>query len=104
MDNHISYYVNDGQSVDMIEDSSIDFVFSFDSLVHADTKTLEAYLKQLAVKLKPNGIGFIHHSNLNQYKIFNYLPQRVVNYDRYKRIVGWRDSGVSANLFQQLSI
>jgi ubiquinone/menaquinone biosynthesis C-methylase UbiE len=104
MDNHILYYVNDGQSLDMIEDSSIDFVFSFDSLVHADIKTLEAYLKQLTVKLKPNGIGFIHHSNLKQYKVFNYLPQRVVNNDRYNRIIGWRDPGVSAKLFRQLCI
>ena len=27
---HISYYTNDGASLDMIEDDSIDFIFSFD--------------------------------------------------------------------------
>src|SRR4051812_9383186 len=29
---HISYFVNDGRSLEMIPDRSIDFVFSFDSL------------------------------------------------------------------------
>jgi hypothetical protein len=104
MDDHISYYVNDGESLDMIEDSSIDFVFSFDSLVHADIRTLEAYLGQLSVKLKANGIGFIHHSNLNQYKIFNYFLQKVLNSARYNRFIGWRDPGVSAKRFEQLCI
>lgn len=103
-DNHIAYYVNDGESLDMIEDSSIDFVFSFDSLVHADIATLEAYLEQLAVKLKPNGVGFIHHSNLNRYKIFNYLPRSVLNSDRYNSFFGWRDPSVSAKQFEQLCV
>jgi cyclopropane fatty-acyl-phospholipid synthase-like methyltransferase len=39
-----------------------DFVFSFDSLVHVESDVIENYLTQLAKKLKPNGIGFIHHS------------------------------------------
>ena len=41
-DSHITYYVNDGKSLAMIQDKSIDFVFSFDSLVHA-----EAYVRGL---------------------------------------------------------
>src|SRR5512143_2338398 len=32
-DSHISYHVNDGKSLEMIPDGSVDFVFSFDSLV-----------------------------------------------------------------------
>jgi SAM-dependent methyltransferase len=61
---HISYHVNNGKSLAMIPDQSIDFVFSFDSLVHAESDVIEAYLKQLGKKLKPDGVGFIHHSNL----------------------------------------
>lgn len=64
---HITYHVNDGRSLDMIPDKAIDFVFSSDSLVHEESDVLEAYLSQLAKKLKPNGIGFIHHSNLGIY-------------------------------------
>src|SRR5258707_10867408 len=58
---HIQYFVNDGTSLDMLEDESIDFVFSFASLIHAEMDVLEAYLKQLAKKLKPDGVGFLHH-------------------------------------------
>ena len=32
---NFQYFVNDGKSLEMINDSSVDFIFSFDSLVHA---------------------------------------------------------------------
>lgn len=64
---HIRYHVNDGKSLDMISDSSVDFVFSFDSLVHADESVLKAYLKQLHRIMNKNGVAFIHHSNLGEY-------------------------------------
>jgi ubiquinone/menaquinone biosynthesis C-methylase UbiE len=64
---NIAYIVNDGSSLGAIPDSSIDFVFSFDSLVHADSSTLEAYLAQLARILTAEGAAFIHHSNLAAY-------------------------------------
>ena len=50
----------------MVEDGSIDFVFSFDSLVHVEADVLDAYLDQLARKLTPDGVGFIHHSNMGR--------------------------------------
>ena len=40
----------------MVEESSIDFVFSFDSLVHVEAETLAAYLSELARVLKPDGV------------------------------------------------
>jgi SAM-dependent methyltransferase len=61
---HLTYHVNDGRSLAMLDDASIDFVFSFDSLVHADTDTVRAYVLQLGHKLKVGGTGFLHHSNL----------------------------------------
>ena len=61
---NIEYWTNDGQSLDMVEDGSVDFVFSFDSLVHAEAPVLRSYLLQLGRKLRPGGTGFIHHSNL----------------------------------------
>lgn len=66
-DAHLSYHVNDGRSLEMISNRSIDFVFSFDSLVHVGRGTVEAYVAQLADKLTEDGTGFIHHSNLGQY-------------------------------------
>jgi SAM-dependent methyltransferase len=65
---HIDYYVNDGRTLDMIPDGSVDFAFSFDSLVHVESDIIEAYLAQLACKLTRNGIGFIHHSNMGIYR------------------------------------
>jgi 2-polyprenyl-3-methyl-5-hydroxy-6-metoxy-1,4-benzoquinol methylase len=64
---HITYHQTDGKSLSMVEDNSIDFMFSFDSLVHADMDVIQAYLEQLANKLTPNGVGFIHHSNLGSF-------------------------------------
>lgn len=62
--NHIEYHVNNGKSLPMIPDNSIDFIFSFDSLVHAATDAMEGYIKEFSRVLKPEGFAFIHHSNL----------------------------------------
>ena len=67
-DSHITYHVNDGRSLDCVPDHSIDFVFSYDSLVHAEADVLEAYLAQLGRKLRPDGAGFFHHSNVGAYR------------------------------------
>ncbi len=61
---HLSYHVNDGLSLAMIEDDSIDLAFSFDSLVHAELEVLTAYLQQLRRKLRRDGVAFLHHSNV----------------------------------------
>ena len=66
---NIRYHVNDGRSLAMLPDGSIDFAFSFDSLVHAEADVLESYLQQLALKMTNDGVGLIHHSNLGQYKV-----------------------------------
>src|SRR5438034_3825348 len=64
---HIEYHVNDGTTLDMISDSCVDFVFSFDSLVHADESVMNAYICQLQRILINGGVAFIHHSNLGEY-------------------------------------
>ncbi|HEY9301215.1 MAG TPA: class I SAM-dependent methyltransferase, partial [Phormidium sp.] len=86
---HIRFFVNDGSSLAMIEDNSIDFAFSFDSLVHADQPTLAAYLQQLAAKLTETGFGWIHHSNLGEY---SNLQQ--------DEFTGWRSLDVSTQTFR----
>ena len=42
--------------------------FSFDSLVHAEADVLQSYVSELASKLSPNGVGFIHHSNIGAFR------------------------------------
>ncbi len=73
---HITYHVNDGTSLAMIPDGSLDFVFSFDSLVHAEADVIAAYVRQLATKLAPNGVGFLHHSNIGAYHRASFLLGR----------------------------
>jgi 2-polyprenyl-3-methyl-5-hydroxy-6-metoxy-1,4-benzoquinol methylase len=65
---HVDYHVNDGMSLDMIEDGSIDFAFSWDSLIHAENDVVESYLTQLGHKLRPGGTGVLHHSNIDEYR------------------------------------
>ena len=74
---HITCHVNDGKSLNMIEDESVDFIFSFDSLVHVEEDAIESYLNQLGKKLKQNGVGFMHHSNIGVYKDHYSLLRRI---------------------------
>jgi SAM-dependent methyltransferase len=106
---HITYHVNDGRSLEMIPDESIDFVFSFDSLIHAEADVLEAYVSQLAKKLKTDGIGFIHHSNLGIYSELVALTKEVPPESRKPLIekgdlidlVAWHAESVTAKLFEE---
>lgn len=66
----ISYRVTDGVSLPGVEDSSVDFVFSFESLVLAEADVLSAYLSELSRVLKPGALAFLHHSNLGAYRAY----------------------------------
>jgi ubiquinone/menaquinone biosynthesis C-methylase UbiE len=94
-DTHITYHVNDGRSLAMISDASIDFVFSFDSLVHVEKDVIQAYISQLAQKLTPNGVGFIHHSNIGVYvdPSTGELPDFLLNEH-------WRATSMTARCFK----
>lgn len=106
-DTNIRYHVNDGRSLEMVPDESIDFVFSFDSLVHAEADVLEAYANQLARKLKPDGIGFFHHSNSGHLRRLTSVAKRVperarrplVNKGVLPDIYAWRALSVTAEGF-----
>jgi 2-polyprenyl-3-methyl-5-hydroxy-6-metoxy-1,4-benzoquinol methylase len=105
-ESHVEYHVNDGKSLAMIPDNSIDFVFSFDSLVHAESDVMESYLAQLATKLKPNGVGFIHHSNLGKYQEAFSIIEKIPSEMRAEIVnkvllepTHWRASSMTADLF-----
>jgi hypothetical protein len=61
------FFVNDGRSLDAVADKSVEFAFSFDSLVHVEIDVLTSYFEALSNKLTPNGVAFLHHSNLGEY-------------------------------------
>jgi len=62
---NLEFKVNDGLTFPMIEDRSIDFAFSFDSLVHAESDVMSSYASELARVLKAGGVAFLHHSNVD---------------------------------------
>ncbi len=84
---HVSYFVNDGKALNMVADESIDFVFSFDSLVHAEEDAVEPYLNQLASKMKRRSVGFIHHSNAGSYKTYFSMIDRIKNVKIKRRLI-----------------
>jgi ubiquinone/menaquinone biosynthesis C-methylase UbiE len=65
--NHVEYHVNDGRSLAEIAESSVDFVFSFDSLVHVEPDVIESYVNDVARILKTDGTAFLHHSNHGEF-------------------------------------
>jgi SAM-dependent methyltransferase len=60
---HAGFIHNDGLSLAAVPDSSFDFIFSFDSLVHAELDVMQSYIPQMVQKLAPGGKAFLHHSN-----------------------------------------
>lgn len=105
-DRHIVYHVNDGTSLDMISDRSVDFVFSFDSLVHAEANVIRQYLLEISKKLTDRGGGFIHHSTLGDFPWIIWLARwskRLHLYPRSRfiqRLEHWRAYSMTALLFR----
>lgn len=102
---NVEFFVNDGRSLAMIPDNTVDFVFSFDSLVHVEADVMQAYISQLAQKLSADGVAFIHHSNVAALpKItvaFDWLAAQHWRLQRWSPIKGWRSTSVSGALVEQ---
>jgi SAM-dependent methyltransferase len=87
---HIRYVLNDGRSLAMVPDESVDFVFSWDSLVHAERDVMEGYIRELARVMRPGAFGFIHHSNFGA----------CARTDREPANLHWRGTTMRADLFE----
>jgi hypothetical protein len=104
-DPRIKVYHNDGHSLAMLPDNSVDFVFSFDSLVHDRHGFIESYLRHLGSKLKVGGKGFFHHSNLGAYSVREPRRTRVAKLLEKTGILDLhhhRTPTMSADLFRAL--
>jgi SAM-dependent methyltransferase len=84
------FFRNDGLSLECVPDHSIDFAFSWDSLVHVEPAVLESYVRQLAVKLAPGGVAFLHHSNLGDLR-------DPASGELHLRDTHWRDPHMSSS-------
>ena len=83
---------NDGENLSLLADRKYDFIFSFDSLVHVDSITLEKYIKQILMNLlSEDGVCFIHHSNMKD-SIRKYNSKNPHS----------RDIGVDSNLVREI--
>jgi SAM-dependent methyltransferase len=87
------FFTNDGRTLPMVPDSSVDFVFSWDSLVHAERDVIESYLRELSRKLRPGAAGLIHHSNLGNHLDATGTP--TVEH------AGWRATSMTWQLFRE---
>jgi ubiquinone/menaquinone biosynthesis C-methylase UbiE len=97
---HLTFEVNDGLTLPMVQDASIDFAFSFDSLVHAEADVMASYARELARVLKPSGIAFLHHSNLGgiRHSFWHELRRRRAGAPYYEH---WRAPSMSAAAMRQ---
>jgi SAM-dependent methyltransferase len=95
---HLEVYKNDGRTLAMIPDASVDFVFSFDALVHTDADVMESYLGEVARVLAPGGAAFIHHSNVGSYldPVRRLLGRRAAERLNARTNCNWRGADVSA--------
>lgn len=93
-DKHIEFYVNDGKTLPLIANESVDFIFSWDSLVHADNDVLRSYISEFSRIMKVESYGFIHHSNLGEY-LHSETGELMVANDH------WRDETMTALLFRE---
>lgn len=90
------FSLNDGKTLPMVADSSIDAAFSFDSLVHVEAPEVASYLREVARCLRPGGVGFFHHSNLGAY-----ADRTTGRIPPYVSRTGWRAPSMSARAFRE---
>lgn len=62
----IEYHLNDGASLPMLEDTSIDFVWSFDVFVHIEAPEVLSYFKEFARVLRPGCFGIVHYASIDR--------------------------------------
>jgi hypothetical protein len=90
---HMTFVLNDGLSLDAVDDDAVELAVSLDSLVHVEADVMQSYIEQLGRKLRPGGVAFLHHSNLGEYAYYQRLRKL-----RGATRVGWATGVVERNL------
>jgi ubiquinone/menaquinone biosynthesis C-methylase UbiE len=65
VDRRFTIILNDGVSLQAVNDGAVDLAYSFDSMVHFDLRVITAYLEECMRVLRVGGHAFIHHSNFS---------------------------------------
>lgn len=96
-DSNIKYIVNDGKKLTGIPNDSVDFVFSWGTLVHCDDDVVKSYIFEAKRVLKDNGNAFFHYSSLilpdNESKKFGFSKTMTAE----KFVSFCKEAGVSCN-------
>jgi len=58
--NNTEFYLTEGNELRGIENRSVDFIFTMDSLVRTDIDTLKKYISEVGRVIKPNGKICMH--------------------------------------------
>lgn len=58
---NVEFHINDGRSLDVVAENSVDYVWSFDVFVHIEPPDIERYLREFQRILKDDGVVIIHH-------------------------------------------
>ena len=61
---NVAFHTNDGSSLTLIEDSSVDTIWSFDVFVHINESDVAEYAEEFARVLRTGGRGIIHHGTV----------------------------------------
>lgn len=89
----------DGSALDGVADNSVDFIFSFYSLVGSDKETITGYLKEFNRVLSNDGVAFIHHSNAGMY----FDPDKSDPDKRLLLLAAYRDMSIDAAEVQKIA-
>lgn len=63
---NVEYVLSEGAAFPVVEQDSIDWVWSFDVFVHIAPLDVASYVGEIARVLRPGGTGVIHHSGALQ--------------------------------------
>lgn len=101
----VDFLVNDGSSLGSEADASVDFVFSFDSLVHIEMDLVRAYLAEIGRVLKVNGRAFLHHSNFGMFegRVSRYAHERGVSVSAERVRAAGKDYGLATRVQEMIN-
>ena len=88
-----------GNALEGVADNSVDFIFSFYSLVGSDAKVITGYLEEFSRVLSDDGVAFIHHSNAGMY----FDPDNSTPDKRLLLLAAYRDMSIDAARVQQIA-
>ncbi len=88
-----------GYALDGVADHSVDFIFSFYSLVGSDQEIIAGYMREFDRALTDDGVAFIHHSNAGMY----FDPDDPEPDKRLLLLAAYRDMSIDAVEVQKIA-